>query len=88
MPRSGSPKDAFDVIVQVLAPYLGENMARAAVHSHRENLGLTGRELAHVDLARLLERIGPGLGVFVGRDKTERILDEIKTALAGFGGGR
>jgi hypothetical protein len=83
----GSPSDAFDVIVRVLTPYLGENMARAAVRGNRDHLGLTGRDLARADLERFLERIGPGLGVFVGRHQATRILEEIRRATDEYGGG-
>lgn len=73
--------DALDAIVRVLAPYLGENMARAAVRGHAERMGLRGANPSEGELERLLDAIGPGLGVFVGRDKTKRILDEVRSAL-------
>ncbi len=80
--------DALDAIARVLAPYLGENMARAAVRGHAERLGLRGSHPAGADLERLLDALGPGLGVFVGRDKTQRILDEVRSALDANGGRR
>lgn len=73
--------DALDAIARVLAPYLGENMARAAVRGHAQRLGLRGERPAEGEIERLLDALGPGLGVFVGRDKTQRILDEVRGAL-------
>jgi hypothetical protein len=73
--------DALDVIVRVLAPYLGENMARAAVRGHAEKLGLRPARLADRDVESLLQAVQPGLVVFVGREKTLQLLDEVRDAL-------
>lgn len=73
--------DVLDVVVRVLAPYLGENMARASVRGHAERLGVRGDRMLTGDLESLLAALGPGLSVFVGRDKTARILDEVRAAL-------
>lgn len=81
-PSRGRPSETFDAMIRVLAPYLGENMARAAVYSHRDRLGLNQRELTRADVDGLLDRLGPGLVVFVGREKTEHILDEVRMAIA------
>jgi hypothetical protein len=81
---------AFDAIIRVLSPYLGDNMARAAVQSQREKLGLADQPLGAKDLEGFLDRLGPGLVVFVGREKTQRILDQVRVAVAPMtkGGGR
>jgi hypothetical protein len=82
------PGGAIDVIGRVLAPYLGENMARAAVRGHADKLGLRPDRMNADDVERLLRAVGPGLGVFVGREKTGRILDEVREALNLPGGAR
>jgi hypothetical protein len=71
-----------DVVVAALAPYLGGNMARAAVNGHQLKLGLSPN-LEGRDLDRLLDALTPGLGVFVGRDKTREVADEIRRAVRG-----
>jgi hypothetical protein len=71
-----------EVVVAALAPYLGSNMARAAVNGHQLKLGLSPT-LDGPDLDKLLDALMPGLGVFVGRDKTRQVADEIRRAVRG-----
>ncbi|WP_437329400.1 hypothetical protein [Sorangium sp. So ce381] len=73
-------------LVHVLAPYLGENMARAAVRSQADKLGFKHGRLSPADVERLLAAVAPGLGVFVGRDKAQRILDQARAAIGAPGG--
>ncbi|WP_437552528.1 hypothetical protein WME97_14645 [Sorangium sp. So ce367] len=73
-------------LVDVLAPYLGENMARAAVCSQADKLEFKHGRLSPADVERLLDAVAPGLGVFVGRDKAQRILDEARAAIGAQGG--
>jgi len=80
--------EVIDTLVGVLSPYVGENMARAAVRSQADKLGLAKGRLSVADVDGLLAAIAPGLGVFVGRDKTERILAEARTAVNGRGASR
>lgn len=68
------------VIVNGLAPYIGANMARAAVDNQVDKLRLRGA-LRPDDLDRLLAAIEPGLAVFVGRPKTAQIVAEIQASL-------
>jgi hypothetical protein len=79
MARISSP---IEVVVAALAPYLGTNMARAAVNGQQTKLGLSPA-LDGTDLDRLLDALMPGLGVFVGRDKTRVVADEIRRAVRG-----
>jgi hypothetical protein len=81
----GDPRDAFDVIARVLVPYLGDAMARAALHVNRQKLGLLGPKLSDAELERLLEALTPGLHVFVGHEVTARLLGEVREALRGGG---
>jgi len=73
--------EVIDTMVRVLGPYVGENMARAAVRSQAEKLGFKAGRLTGDEIDRLLNAIAPGLGVFVGREKTQRILDEAREAV-------
>ncbi len=70
----------IDIVVAALAPYLGSNMARAAVNGQTFKLHLSPT-LEGKDLDRLLDALMPGLGVFVGRDKTREVADEIRRAV-------
>jgi hypothetical protein len=78
-------RSAVSVVIEVLAPYLGGNMARAAVHGQASKLGLSPTLEGH-DLDRLLEAMAPGLAVFVGRDKTRALTAEIEKLVRGTGG--
>ena len=75
---------AIDVVVATLSPFLGENMARAAVRGHKEKLNLHPN-LHGSDLDRLIEALGPGLSVFVGRERTREISDAIREAVSANG---
>jgi hypothetical protein len=71
----------LDVVARALAPYVGENMARAAVDGQCAKLGLTGA-LDDAQVDALLAVLAPALGVFVGRDKALGVLAEVRRAVA------
>ncbi len=70
----------LDAITSILSPHLGPFMAKAAVHGHRQKLGLAETLVSDEDIEALLKKIGLGLVVFVGAEKTARILDETRRA--------
>jgi hypothetical protein len=72
-----------ELIVRVLSPYLGPNMARAIARGQCDKLGLVGASVSDAQAASLTSALRPGLNVFVGRDHTDRILQELSTALRG-----
>ena len=70
---------------RIMAPYLGENMARASVRAHCQKLGIDGGEVTREKAEALLAKLATGLSVFVGREKGAAIVGEIRQALAGMG---
>ena len=78
----------LEKLVSVLAPYLGEHMARAAVRSHAEKLGLGSRPPDPEQLEDLLEQLHRGLAVFVGRPKAEAIMMLARAAMTTAGRGK
>jgi hypothetical protein len=78
----GALSHVADVIVGALSPHLGPLMARSAVDAHRKKLGL-GENLSGSSVEALLEKLRLGLVVFVGPEKAERILLEVRQELAG-----
>lgn len=68
-------------IVRVLAPHIGENMARASVHGHCDKLGF-GLHVDEKQVVALVNALSTGLNVFVGREKANEILGEIRLATA------
>jgi hypothetical protein len=73
---------AVDAIIRTLAPYLGPNMARAATLGHCEKLGLSSTSLDDTQLEGLLSALTPGLAVFVGRSKTDQIIETLRQEIA------
>jgi len=63
----------FDDVVGVLAPDLGANMARSSVELHLTKAGVARERLAPEHLAALVERVKPGLAVFVGRARADAL---------------
>jgi len=84
-PRSGST--TVDAVIQVLTPYLGAHMARAAVRSHAERMGLGARPPTGDELEELFEQLHRGLSVFVGKDKAEELMLAARTAAGDKGRG-
>jgi hypothetical protein len=67
----------LEIFVRALAPYIGENMARASVRGHFEKLGL-GASVDADEIQKLADALGAGLSVFVGREKAIGILGEAR----------
>ncbi len=68
-------------ITAAIAPYIGHMMARTSIEAHCKRLGLDAARLGGGDIDRLLQQIGLGLNVFIGREKTEMVLREIRRAI-------
>jgi hypothetical protein len=80
-------EDVIEAIVKAVAPYLGENMARAATRDQCRKLGLEPEtELGPEQLNGLLERLGKGLNLFVGRDQASRLVEQLRRDLSRQGG--
>ncbi len=75
----------LETAARVMAPYLGENMARASARAHCRKLGIEGGEVTQEKAEALLSKLATGLSVFVGREKSAAIVEEIRQALARMG---
>jgi hypothetical protein len=75
----------IESVVRVLSPYIGDSMAQASARAHCEKLGIRGAELDTAQAEALVTKIAHGLAVFVGREKSHRIVAEIRAAV-GLGG--
>jgi len=73
----------LDVLAAVLAPYLGETMARASARTHCDKLGIRDDEVTAAQIDALIGKLASGLNVFVGREKAKGVLEEMKRAVAG-----
>ena len=75
----------LEAAARVIAPYLGENMARASVRAHCQKLGTQGAEMTREQAEALLGKLAPGLNVFVGHERSSAIVAQIREALAQMG---
>lgn len=78
--------EVLDSIAGVLTPYLGKMMARASAGAHFKDLAIEGDLVDPQKVEALVDRVGKGLNLFLGRDKSKLVVDEIRRALAGLGG--
>ena len=72
---------AVAVMVRVMAPYIGDTMARSAAEAHCRRLGVAGESLDPEHLESLLGRLGSGLNIFLGREKSASVIAEVRQAL-------
>jgi hypothetical protein len=79
--------EAVDAMVKVMAPYIGDTMARSAIEAHCQKLGIAS-SLSRDQAEALLAKLGGGLNIFVGRDKSASVIAEARNALAGLEGRR
>ena len=80
--------EAVDAMVRVMAPYIGDTMARSATEAHCQRLGIAGGTLTHDQIEALLGKLGGGLNIFLGRDKSASVIAEVRRALAVLEGSR
>jgi hypothetical protein len=80
--------EAVEVVVSVMAPYIGGTMARSATEAHCQKLGIAGGAVSPDQLDALLGKLGGGLNIFLGRDKSAAVVAEARQALAARGGSR
>jgi len=80
--------EAVQTVVKVMAPYIGDTMARSATDAHCQRLGIAGGTVSPEQLDALLGKLGGGLNIFLGRDKSASVIAEARSALAAREGSR
>ncbi len=80
-------REAVDAMVKVMAPYIGDTMARSATEANCQKLGIAGT-MSRDQMEALLAKIGGGLNIFLGRDKAASVIAEMRGALAALEGSR
>jgi hypothetical protein len=76
-----STRDVLLTIVRVVSPYLGETMARSAAQAHCQKLGIAGDRMQPSQAEALIGKVGAGLNVFVGREKSAAVVAELRRAI-------
>jgi hypothetical protein len=80
-PRALSTSDVVRIVVRVVGPYLGETMARSAAEAHCLKLGVNGERIEAAQAEALIAKVGSGLNVFIGREKSASVVSELRQAL-------
>ncbi len=78
-------QDAVATVVGVIAPYVGDTMARSATEAHCQRLGIASGSIDPSQLETLLAKLGAGLNIFLGKEKSAAVIAEIRAALAAKG---
>ena len=73
--------EVLDTIVKVITPYLGKSMAQSAATAHCGKLGITGDQMDLEQMESLTNRIKLALNIFIGREKSQAVVDEINYIL-------
>ncbi|MGE5127860.1 MAG: hypothetical protein ACM3PV_16330 [Betaproteobacteria bacterium] len=79
-------RDAVQVMVTVLAPYVGGTMARSAAEAQCRKLGLLDESIAPEQIELVLGKLGSGLNIFLGRERSGSVIAEVRRALQAAGG--
>ena len=80
--------EAVETVVKVIAPYIGDTMARSATEAHCQKLGIAGGTVRPEQLEALLGKLSGGLNIFLGRDKSASVMAEARSVLAALEGAR
>jgi hypothetical protein len=73
--------EVVQAIVRVVAPYVGDTMARSAAQAHCRKLGIDGERLEAAQAEALIGKMGSGLNIFVGREKASAVVAELRRVL-------
>lgn len=81
--------EAIGAVVKVLGPHIGETMARSAAEAHCQKLGIAAAATISPDqLDALLGKLAGGLNIFLGRDRSRGVIEEVRQAVGAPGGAR
>jgi hypothetical protein len=78
--------EAVQVIVGVMAPYIGDTMARSATEVHCRNLGVRDATIEAAQIEQVLRKLELGLHIFLGREKSGSVIADARRALKTAGG--
>ena len=70
-------------IAEAITPYIGRTMARSSIEMHSKKLGIGQGSIDAGQFDALLQRLALGLNIFIGRDKTIALVNEIRSGMKG-----
>jgi hypothetical protein len=69
-------------IANAITPYIGHMMAQSSIEMHCKRIGITGGgTIDRLQLDELLRRLALGLNIFIGRDKTASVIEQIRNGV-------
>lgn len=68
------------IAVQI-APVLGQVMANSSVRAQCESLGIDGPNITPEQLEALLAKLSGAMHIFIGKEKTVRVMSGIRASL-------
>lgn len=78
--------DAVQVMVRVMAPYIGDTMARSAAEVHCRRIGVMDSTIEPAQVDVVLQKLETGLNIFLGREKSVAVISDVRRALQAAGG--
>jgi hypothetical protein len=81
LPFQRSTQEVLEAINGILAPYVGGLMARTAASAHCRDLGIVGGAMGRTQIDALLGKLGLGLVIFLGKDKTAAVVEAMRRAI-------
>lgn len=82
LPESLSTHVVVETIRKTIAPFVGDTMARASTDTLSRKAGFDGPLVTDAQAVALVEKVGQGLNIFVGRDKAGQVQEQILLLLA------
>lgn len=77
--------EVLEVIHASLSPYVGRLMASTAAVAHCRTLGIDGELIDAGQIDALLEKLGLGLIIFVGKEKADAVIASARRAIDALG---
>ena len=76
---------AVRLVVEVMTPYIGETMARSATEAHCQRLGIAPGHIDADQVEALIAKLGTGLNIFLGREKSSLVVEQMRAAVRAAG---
>jgi hypothetical protein len=73
--------DVTQRVVDVLAPYLGANMAKTSVALQLKKIAPSDELLTPAQVDQLIDKLRPGLAVFIGGARADEAVASMKRAV-------
>ena len=74
-------KPVVQAITEAISPYIGQMMAQSSIQLHCKRLNIDEARIDHSQVDQLLQQLALGLNIFIGREKTETIMRDIRASV-------